>query len=116
MSWGCLAATRALLEGRRSFFQRGSRLAFQAQFQHLLGQDRTKIDDQVLQFTEFGAPPRPGRPPDAVREVFGNALDVGTDFFYLVTPFLVACHPWPPLDVTAKPRTSLTGELTMPAS
>jgi len=105
-----------LLEGRGAFFHRSGSLAFQAQFQQLLGQDLTKFDDQVLQLAELSAPGRPGGAPDAIGEVFGDALNVGTDFFYLGTPFLRACHPGLPVEVAAKVWTNLANESTTPAS
>src|SRR5271165_3740913 len=116
MPRGWLATPRAVLEGRRSFFHRSGCLAFQSKFQHLLREYFTNVHDEILQLTELGAPPRPGGPPKAVREVFRDPLDVTADFFYLLTPFLGARHPWPPVELVANVSTNFHAESTIPAS
>ena len=63
------------------------------------------VDDQVFELRQFGPPGGPLRSPEAVRQVFGDALDVSTRFFYLWTPFFIPCHPWLPVEVKAKRRT-----------
>src|SRR5258708_4362991 len=93
IEWKGLAATRALLECAGTFLGRRAGLAFQAQFEHLLREDLANLDDEIFEFGHLGTPGRPPGSPDAVRQVFGDALDVSARFFYLWTPFLVACHP-----------------------
>ena len=39
---------------------------------------------------------------ELVDEVFGDAFEVGTRFFYRWTPFFVARHPWLPVEVKAR--------------
>ena len=116
IGWNWLATARTLLEGRRAFFSGDRGLAFQAQREHLLGQNFADFNDQVFQLRQFGAPLRSLRSPDAVRQVFGDAFNVGPDFFYFLTPFLSACYPWFLLEVKAKLETNLPRECTTSCS
>src|SRR6516165_7875323 len=111
-----LAATGAVLEGRRTLFRRGECLAFQAQFQHPLRENFANLDDQVFEFSQLRAPRRPFGSPEAVGKVFGDTLDVRADFFYLGAPLFAACHPWLLLEVVAKTQTSLSRESTKTGS
>jgi hypothetical protein len=103
--WRRLAATGASLEFGGPLFDRRAGLAFQADFEHLLGQDVANLDHEIFELRQLGAPRGPVRSPEAVGEVFGNAFEVRARFFYLWTPFFVACHPWLPVEVKAKLRT-----------
>jgi hypothetical protein len=76
-------------------------LALQAQLKHPLREDFANLDDEILQFRQLGAPAGPLWPPDAVGKVFGDAFDIGTDFFYFGAPLFEACHPWLLLEVVA---------------
>lgn len=104
------------MQGLRSFFRRGAGLALQAKLEHLLGQDITNLDDEILQLRQLRAPLGSLRPPDAVGKVFGHALDVGADFIYFGAPLFVACHPWLLIEVAAIRPTSLRRESTTPLS
>jgi hypothetical protein len=112
MSRDGLAAAGAVLEGAGTFLSRGEGLPFQAQLQHLLRENVANLDHQVFQFRELSAPPGTAGAPDAVGKVFGNALHVMADFFYLGDPFLVSCHPWLLLRVKAKTQSNLPREST----
>ena len=101
-----LAATGAVLEGGGTFLRRNEGLAFQTQIQHLLRENFANLDDQVFELGQLGAPWGTFWPSDVVCKVFGDALDVSADFFYLRSPFFVSCHPWLPLEVKAKTRKS----------
>jgi hypothetical protein len=80
---GWQAATGANLVSGRTFLDRRSGLAFQAEFEHLLGEDFANLDDQVFELRQFGAPRGPPGSPKAVRQVFGDAFEVSARFFYL---------------------------------
>jgi hypothetical protein len=101
-----LTATGTLLESGRPFLDRRGGLAFQAEFEHLLGEDFANLDDEVFELRHLSAPRWPLGPPKTIRQVFGDAFDVKARFFYLLTPFFVACHPWLPVEVKAKSRTA----------
>jgi hypothetical protein len=100
------------LQGAGTFFRRGQSLAFQAQLQHLLRENVANLDDEVFELRELGAPCGTFGSPDAVRKVFGDTLNVRADFFYLVAPFFVSCHPWLPLKVKAKTQSNSAREST----
>jgi hypothetical protein len=105
IDWGWLAATGANLVSGRTFRDRRSGLAFQAEFEQLLGKDFANLDDQVFELRQLGAPRGPFGSPKAVRQVLGDAFEVSARFFYLWTPLSVACHPWLPVEVKANSRT-----------
>ena len=88
-----------------TFRDRRAGLALQAEFEQLFGEDFADLDDEVFELRQFGAPRRPLGSPNAVRQVFGDALKVSACFFYLLTPFFSACHPWLPVEVKAKNKT-----------
>ena len=81
------------MESWGTFLNRRAGLAFQAQFEHLLGEDFANLDDEVFELSQLGTPGGPLGSPEAVRQVFGDALEVSARFFYLWTPFFMACHP-----------------------
>jgi hypothetical protein len=97
-----LAARGTVLEKCGAFFHRCDGLAFQTKLKHFLGQDFTNLDDEIFELGQLGAPRRPLGSPEAIRKVLGDPLDVIADFFYFLTPFFVACHPWLPVGVAAK--------------
>jgi hypothetical protein len=101
-----LTATGTLLESGGPFLDRRGSLTFQAEFEHLLGEDFANLDDEVFELRQLGAPRWPLGSPKAIRQVFGDAFDVNARFFYLLTPFFDACHPWLPAKVKAKCRTA----------
>ena len=107
-----MAATGAVPECLGAFFSRGEGLAFQAKLEHLLRENFTNVDDQVFELSQRGTPLGTFGSPDAVRKVFGDALDERANFFYLGTPFFVACHPSLLLEVVAKVKTNLPREST----
>jgi hypothetical protein len=105
IGWGWLTATGALLASRGALLDRRAGLTLQAECEHLLREDFADFDDEVFELSQFGAPGGTLGSPEAIGQVFGDAFDIGARFFYLWTPFLVACHPWLPFQVTAKRRT-----------
>jgi hypothetical protein len=94
-----------LLESWRAFLDRRAGLAFEAEFEHLLGEDFANLDNEVFELGQFGTPLGPPGSPEAVRKVFGDAFEVSARFFYLWTPFFITCHPWFPVEVKAKNTT-----------
>jgi hypothetical protein len=111
-----LAAAAAVLKGGGTFFRRGEGLPFQAQLEHLLRENLANLDHQILKLRERGAPPGTLGAPKAVGKVFGNALHVIADFFYLVAPDFVSCHPWLQLEVVAKTQSNLLRQSTISLS
>src|SRR5437773_6397866 len=111
--WDCLAAAGAIPQGCGAFFGRGHGLAFQALLEHLLGEHFPNLDDEVFEFGQLGPPAGTLGSPNAVRKVFGHTLEVSTNFFYLGTPFFVACHPLLLLEVEANVETNLPRKSTM---
>jgi len=100
-----LTATGTLLEAGRPFRDRRGGLAFQAEFEHLLRENLANLDDEVFELRQLGAPSRPPGSPKTIRQVLGDTFEVKARFFYLLTPFFGACHPWLPVEVKAKSRT-----------
>ena len=111
-----LAAAGAIPECCGPFFARNQRLAFQANFEDLLGEDFLNLNDQVFEFGELGTPLGTFGSPKAVGKVFGDALEVSTNCFYLLTPLSAACHPWLLLEVKASIQMSLPWSLPNPSA
>jgi hypothetical protein len=91
-------------------------LAFEAEFQHLLGENIANADDQIFEFRQPRAPLGALGSPELVGQVFGDSLDVSAYFFYFLTPLFVACHPWLLLEVAANSRMNLSRESTRSGS
>jgi hypothetical protein len=102
-SW--LAATGANLASERTFLDRRTGLAFEAKCEHLFGEDFADLDDEVFELRQFGAPGGSFGSPETIRQVFGDAFNIGARFFHLLTPLFGACHPWLPVRVKANSRT-----------
>jgi hypothetical protein len=100
------------LESGGTFLHRRASLTFQAQFEQLLGKDFAKLDHEVFELRQLGAPGGPLRPPDAIRQVFGDTFEVIACFFYLWTPLIAACHPWLLIEVKVKIKTNLQRQST----
>jgi hypothetical protein len=105
-----------VLEGGRAFLCRGSGLAFESEFQHLLRENLANADDQVFEFRQPRAPLGALGAPELVSQIFGDALDVNAYFFYFLTPLFVACHPWLLLEVAANSRKNSSRESTTTGS
>src|SRR5437763_4938548 len=89
-----LAATGAALAVLGALVAREGGLALQAEVEHPFGQGVANGDGDILRLSQRGAPGGPLGAPEAVGKVFGDALDVGADFFYFRCPLLGVCHPW----------------------
>src|SRR5437899_6816491 len=78
------------------------RLAGQGVVEHLFAEDLTDFEEQVFDLRQFGAPRGAVRSIELVDQVFCYALDVGTDFFGLLSTLRGSRHPWTLSAVAAK--------------
>jgi hypothetical protein len=60
--------------------------------QDFFGQDTAEVEEEVFQVRQGGAPGRPRGAVELVHQVFGDAFEIGADFFYLGTPLLGTRH------------------------
>jgi hypothetical protein len=100
-----LAATGAKAEGRGPLVV-GSGLAVQGEIEHVFGEQFADLEEEVFDGGQGGSPRRAIGPVELVDEVFGDAFDVGADFFHLGRAFLGASHPRDSLSLAAKARTN----------
>jgi len=92
------------LELRRTFRGGVDGLPLEGLRQHPLGENFLNGDEEVFHLGELGAPGRPAKSPDAVDQVFGDAVEVGTHFVDSGGRFLGECHPWHLIGVGAIPE------------
>jgi hypothetical protein len=74
----------------------------EAEVEHLLREDLTDFQQYVFNLGESGSPSRALRAVEFLDKVFGDALDVGSQFFYLRSALFVSRHPWPLSQVGSK--------------
>jgi hypothetical protein len=70
----------------------GSRLPGQTLVEHLLGEDLAEGQEQVFDLGQACAPGRAVGAVEFIDEVFGDALDIGADFFHLGGAFFGSWH------------------------
>jgi hypothetical protein len=80
----------------------GGGLAGEGVIEHFLGEDGTHSQEHVFDLRERSPPGRAVGAIELVDEVFGDALDVRSHFFYLWSRFLCPCHPWLPPQLASK--------------
>jgi hypothetical protein len=72
----------------------GRGLLGEGQVEHPLGKDFADFEEDVSDLGELGPPGRAVGAVELVDEVFGDALDVGAQFFHLGGALLGSRHPW----------------------
>jgi hypothetical protein len=82
------------LELRRAFGGRVAGLALQGLLKHSFGEHFPDGDNEVFHVREFGAPGRPAGTPDAVHQMFGDTVQIGTDFIDGSGGLFGERHPW----------------------
>jgi hypothetical protein len=71
----------------------GGGLLRQRQVEHLLGENFTDFEENVFDLAESGSPSGILGAVKLLDEVFGDAFDVGPQFFYLRRALFASRHP-----------------------
>jgi hypothetical protein len=88
-----LVTARTGAIGLGSLFQGGG-LVGEGDIEHLLGENLTNLEEDIFDLRQRGPPGRAFGPVELLDEVFGDAFDVGPQFFHLGGALFGSRHPW----------------------